>query len=73
VSVLISGDHSFAIQGKYVTKVHLPDGRADEDIALSPPATLPDGSSGREVEKFHLCASCWQEFRRWLDQGRDSR
>jgi hypothetical protein len=42
-------------------------------IALSPPATLPDGSSGREVEEFHLCAGCWQEFRRWLDQGHDSR
>jgi hypothetical protein len=37
-------------------------------LAFSPPETQPDGACGREVEKYHLCASCWQEFKRWLEQ-----
>jgi hypothetical protein len=35
-------------------------------VALSPPETFPDGSCGREVEKFHLCRTCWYEFKEWL-------
>jgi hypothetical protein len=40
-------------------------------VALSPPETLPNGSCGREVKKYHLCPACWREFERWLDQNRD--
>jgi len=42
-------------------------------LAFSPPDPQPDGTCGREVEKFHLCASCWQEFKHWLEQCQDSR
>jgi hypothetical protein len=42
-------------------------------IAISPPATLPDGSCGREVEKYHLCANCWREFKRWLESSENAR
>jgi hypothetical protein len=42
-------------------------------IALSPPETLSDGSRGREVGKYHLCASCWQEFKRWLGRQNDTK
>ena len=42
-------------------------------IALSPPEALPDGSCRREVDKYHLCARCWQEFKRWLEQRKDTR
>jgi hypothetical protein len=42
-------------------------------LAFSPPETQPDGSSGREVEKYHLCASCWQEFKLWLERRNDAR
>ena len=42
-------------------------------LAFSPPETQPDGSCGREVEKYHLCADCWQELKRWLEQPKQSR
>jgi hypothetical protein len=35
-------------------------------LAFSPPVSLPDGSCGREVDKYHLCAGCWREFLTWL-------
>ncbi|HEY2826661.1 MAG TPA: hypothetical protein VGJ04_03590 [Pirellulales bacterium] len=37
-------------------------------LAFSPPHSLPDDTPGREVEKYHLCQSCWLEFTRWLEQ-----
>jgi hypothetical protein len=42
-------------------------------IALSPPESGPDGSCGREVEKYHLCATCWREFKRWLEKPIDTK
>ena len=38
-------------------------------LAFSPPGTLPDESSTREVGKFHICARCWTLFMRWLGAG----
>ena len=37
-------------------------------LAFSPPETLADDTPGREVEKYHLCQSCWLEFKRWLEK-----
>lgn len=42
-------------------------------LAFSPPETQSDGSCGREVEKYHLCANCWEEFKRWVEKSEDSR
>jgi len=38
-------------------------------LAFSPPETKPDESCGREVEKYHICAKCWQLFMAWLDEA----
>lgn len=35
-------------------------------LAFSPPETLSDESSGREVEKYHICVKCWGKFLQWL-------
>jgi hypothetical protein len=43
------------------------------ELAFSPLETQPDGSCGREVETYHLCAACWQEFKRWLELSQDLR
>ena len=42
-------------------------------LAFSPPQTLPDDCPARDVEKYHLCATCWQEFKCWLEQRDASR
>ena len=36
-------------------------------LAFSPPEEKQDGSCEREVEKFHICAECWQKFLGWIE------
>ena len=37
-------------------------------LAFSNPKTLPDGTRGRDVEKYHLCIKCWVLFKEWLKE-----
>lgn len=38
-------------------------------LAFSPPEKMPDGSCKHEVEKYHICLSCWKLFKDWLFLG----
>ena len=42
-------------------------------LAFSPPILNPDGTPSRDVDKYHLCETCWQEFKRWLEQSEQYR
>lgn len=36
-------------------------------LVLSPPQTFANNSCGRIVDKYHICADCWNALRRWID------
>lgn len=37
-------------------------------VAFSNPKTLPDGTCGRDVGKYHICEKCWVLFKEWLKE-----
>jgi len=35
-------------------------------LAFSPPEVLPAGTPCKEVNKYHICVVCWEQFMKWV-------